>query len=305
MRLLTLDVESFYSSEFSLRKMTVPEYILSPFWETICLGAKFDDEPVQMIDGPDVQAFFYSIDPKDTMTISHNALFDACVFAWRYKFVPVRLIDTLGMARCLLGHKLKSLSLDAVAEHFHLPGKTHALGAVKGMHRAQIMGQPALWQAFKQYCAHDVDLTYQIFNKLAPEFPRSEFRVMDLVLRAAICPQFHVDVPLLEQHLADVIAEKERLLLECGADKGDLMSTEKFKQLLLDRGVEIGYKKSPSNPEIEIPAFSKTDTFMSDLLESEDTQVQALASARLGMRSTLGETRGQRLLAIARMQWPT
>ena len=193
MRLLTLDVESFYSTEFSLRRITVPEYILGALWETICLGAKFDDGPVEIIDGPDVQAFFDSVDPKDTMTISHNSLFDACVFAWRYGFVPARMIDTMGMARMLRGHVLKGVSLETVAEYFHLPPKGHTVAQVKGMHRAEIMGQPALWQAFQSYCKHDVDLTYQIFNKLAPEMPSAQFAVMDLTLRAAVVPQFVID----------------------------------------------------------------------------------------------------------------
>jgi DNA polymerase len=303
MRLLTLDVESFYSTEFSLRKITVPEYILSSQWETICLGAKFDDGPVETIDGPDVQAFFDGIDPADTMTISHNSLFDACVFAWRYGFVPARMIDTMGMARMLRGHVLKGVSLETVAEYFHLPPKGHTIAQVKGMHRAEIMGQPALWQAFQSYCKHDVDLTYQIFNKLAPEMPSAQFAFMDLVLRAAVVPQFVIDHDLLAAHYADVVADKEKLMREANADRDSLMSNDKFAARLTELGVEIGTKPSPSNFDIDIPAFAKTDQFMSDLLEHEDTQVQALAAARLGVKSTLEEKRTQRLLAIAALPW--
>ena len=303
MRLLTLDVESFYSQDFSLRKITVPEYILSPQWETLCLGIKFDDAPAEIIDGPAVQAFFDSVNPKNTITISHNSLFDACVFAWRYGFVPSCMIDTMGLARMLRGHILKGVSLETVAEYFHLPPKGHTIAQVKGMHRADIMGQPELWQNFKSYCAHDVDLTYQIFTKLAPEVPPAQWRVMDLVLRAAVEPQFVIDYDLLKAHYDDVVNEKEELMRLANTDKDSLMSNDKFAERLTSMGIEIGMKPSPSDPAIEIPAFAKTDEFMSSLLEHEDPQVQALAAARLGVKSTLEEKRSQRLLAIAKLPW--
>ena len=42
---------------------------------------------------------------------------------------------------------------------------------------------------------------------------------------------------------------------------------------------------------------------MTELQEHEDPQVQALAAARLGVKSTLEEKRSQRLLAIAALPW--
>jgi hypothetical protein len=32
-----------------------------------------------------------------------NAVFDNAILAWRYNFVPARMVDGLGMARALLG----------------------------------------------------------------------------------------------------------------------------------------------------------------------------------------------------------
>ena len=303
MKLLTLDIESHYSQEYSLRKMTVPEYVLNVQWETLCLGVKFDDGPVEIIDGPDVQAFFDSVAPKDTMTISLNSLFDACVFAWRYGFLPARLIDTMGLARLLRGHVLKGVSLETVADYFHLPPKGHAIAAVKGMRRAQIMANPVLWAQFKDYCLHDVELTYAIFCKLAPEVPKSQWKVLDLVLRAAVEPQFVIDYDMLKAHYEDVVNDKENLIKAANSDKTSLMSNDKFAEALINLGIEPGLKPSPSNPAIETYAFAQTDEFMSDLQEHDDPQVQALAAARLGVKSTLEEKRSQRLLAIAGLPW--
>jgi len=144
----------------------------------------------------------------------------------------------------------------------------------------------------------------RIFLKLAPEFPSSERRVMDMVLRCAIEPRFHIDTDMLRLHLVDLAVEKETALARAGVtDAGELRSNDKFSALLTARGVDIVTKASLSDPEKQIPAFAKTDEFMSDLLEHEDPIVQALAAARLGVRSTIEQSRGARLVAIAELDW--
>lgn len=303
MRLLFLDFESYYDQAYSLRKMTPAEYILDARWETHMMAARFDDGPIEIIDGPDVQAFFDSVDSATTITLTYNALFDNCIAAWRYGFVPNRMIDVMGMVRALRGHVLKSVSLESVADHFHLPAKEHTIIKVKGMHRGDIMGQPVLWAQYQDYCRRDVYLMSAIFYKLLPEMPVSEFKVMDLVLRAAVEPQFVVDYDMLKAHYDDVIADKEALMRAANSNKLDLMSSAKFAEQLTALGVDIIFKPSPSDPAIEIPAFAKTDEFMSQLQEHDDPQVQALVAARLGIKSTLEEKRSQRLLAIAKLPW--
>ena len=304
MRLLFLDFESYYDNIYSLRKMTPAEYILDPRWETHMMGAAVDDGPIEVIDGPNVPEFLLKFHANDCMTITYNALFDNCILAWRYGFVPNRMIDCMGMVRLLRGHVLKGVSLETAADHFHLPAKGHEIIKVKGMRRAQIMGQPVLWEQYKDYCRRDVYLMRAIFNKLAPEVPASQWKILDLVLRAAVEPQFVIDTELLTAHYNDVIADKEELMRAANADKDSLMSNDKFAERLTELGVEIGMKPSPSDPSIEIPAFAKTDEFMTELQEHDDPQVQALAAARLGVKSTLEETRSKRLLAIADLEWP-
>jgi hypothetical protein len=54
----------------------------------------------------------------------------------------------------------------------------------------------------------------------------------------------------------------------------------------------------------EAYAFAKTDQDFLDLEEHENPAVQALVAARLGHKSTIAETRTERLLAISRLSWP-
>ena len=305
MRFLFLDFESYYDNIYSLRKMTPAEYILDPRWEIHMVGVAIDDGPIQIIAAEDFAAFLKQFPPEDTMTITYNALFDNCILAWRYGYVPKRMIDCMGMVRLLRGHVLKGVSLETAADHFHLPAKGHEIAKVKGMRLAQIMARPVLWAQYKDYCRRDVYLMRAIFNRLAPEMPAPQWKYMDLVLRACVEPQFVIDYELLKAHYDDVITDKEELMRAANSDKTTLMSNDKFAERLIELGIEPGLKPSPSNPAIETYAFAKTDEFMTQLQEHDDPQVQALAAARLGVRSTLEEKRSQRLLAIADLQWPT
>jgi hypothetical protein len=300
MRMIFADIETFFSKEYSLRHLTVPEYVLDPRFELICVSAQVDDGPIQFIDGPDFATWLKQFDPADTIMVCYNSLFDSCAIAWRYHFVPARLIDVLGMARCLLGHKLRRLSLDAVSKHLNAGEKGDAVHTVVGMNRQNIINA-GLWPAYAEYNRQDVRILKAIFNKLAPTFSKAEYRLMDLVLRCAVQPQFVADLPRLEAHLKKVRADKEQLLASANVEKAQLMSAAAFVALLEAEGVEVETKISGTGNEI--PAVAKTDRFMTDLAEHENPRVQALAAARLGHKSTIDETRTERLIAIARLPW--
>jgi DNA polymerase len=82
-------------------------------------------------------------------------------------------------------------------------------------------------------------------------------------------------------------------------DKSELMSNQRFAVLLETLGVDVPMKISPTTGKSTF-AFAKTDVGMKALLEHESPTVQALAAARLGVKSTLEETRTQRFIDIAK-----
>lgn len=302
MKLLTIDFETYYDKEYSLKKMTPAEYILDARYETICVAVQVDDGPVQTLDAPEFTRWLAQFDPKKCITLHYNSLFDSCILAWRYGFVPVRMVDGLGLARYFLGHRLRSLNLDKVAEHLGLGAKGKELGTMLGVRRAQLNANPVHKAAFYEYAAQDVRLLKGIFKELAPQFPPSEFIVMDLVLRAAVCPVFKPNVALLKQHLANIVAEKEALYEAVGLAKEDVRSDESFTAALQLCGVTVEMKMTEKG-NLK-PALAKTDNFVKELQEHDDPQVQALVAARLGARSTLEESRTERFIRIAELEWP-
>lgn len=303
MQWLILDFETYYDKLYNLRKIIPPNYILDPRFETnlVAVQEGLNGTP-KWIDGPDFANYLKQFDPKQTITITFNALFDNCILAYRYGFIPAMMIDVMGMARALRGHELRSVSLESCAQHEGLGGKIGSvLGRVIGMRRTEIMNDPALWESYWQYAVQDVALTSGLFKIYAKEFPKEEYEVMDLVLRCAVQPRLCIDADMLEKHLADLRQEKEAMLTAAGTTKDEVMSPIGFQNALERLGVCVRTKITPAGNEI--PAFAKTDEFMDELANYDDPQVQALVAARLGHKSTLEETRGQRLLDLTKLDW--
>lgn len=318
MTILFLDAETHYSDDYTLKKLTPPEYVLDPRFELIGCAAAVDNEPSHWVDGPDFAEYLSQFDPATTTTVTFNQLFDGCIFAWAYGFVPARMYCSMRMAAALRGHILPNVSLATVARVLGLGEKGNEIHNVKGMRRSEIMNDPVLWHSFQGYANNDNELNRKIFATLAPEFPHSERKIMDRVIRCAVEPRFLIDTKMLTEHLADLDTEKAENLIEAGAPTtmtdphrdekleefaSTLRSNDKFTKVLQDRGVDIVLKPSNTDPDRMIPAFAKTDEFMSDLQENPDPVVQALAIARLGLRSTIEKSRGEKILAIASLPW--
>lgn len=174
MRMLYFDVETFYSTDYSLTKLDPPSYVMDPRFELIMAGVAFDDGPVNIIDGPDVEQFLASLDRDRIALVSHNSQFDASILSWRYNWRPALIIDTLSISRTVLANKLKYHRLGSVASHLGLPQKGEEIANVKGMTRADIMAN-GLWEGFKSYCANDVELCRGIYKKLSPNCPTRSF----------------------------------------------------------------------------------------------------------------------------------
>lgn len=309
MKVTFLDFESLYSKDYSLRKMTPAEYILDPRFETIGLAVKEQGAKSYWLDRDDVPRYFKQADPKGGYA-AHNMLFDGCIMAWRYNFVPRLLIDTLGIARSVLGHELKSLSLASVMLHLGIGKKGDALPKVMGMN-LEMINAAGLYDEFVRYGLNDVDGCEGIWDKLVRtgKFPISELAVADMILRCAIQPAFLLDQTALAEHYNDVIVDKANLIAQSGLQYDEhgkcpeLMSNDKFAVLLRNLGVEPPTKTSLVTQKVTW-AFAKTDAEFIELEEHPDPRVQALVAARMGHKSTIEETRTQRLISIANLDWP-
>jgi DNA polymerase len=91
---------------------------------------------------------------------------------------------------------------------------------------------------------------------------------------------------------------KSQLLGKALITKDNLMSNPQLAETLRSLGVEPPMKISPATGK-ETFAFAKTDEEFKALLEHKNPVVQAIVAARLGVKSTLEETRTERFIKIA------
>jgi hypothetical protein len=305
MSYVVLDFETYYDQQYSLKNMTPVEYILDDRFEVLGAGVvdhAIIDRPFWM-DGDALKRYLEGLKERGQFTVvSHNSLFDACILAWHYGVVPNLLVDTLGMCRAMIGAYVPDVRLETVAAHLGLGEKGKVLAKTKGMHRPEIEAA-GLWDDFKAYAMFDAELCERIFRKLAPSFPKEEYKIMDMVLRCAVEPKFVLDRDILLKHLAEIKQEKAALLTRAGIlDKRDLLSNEKFAEALRRLGIEPPLKTSPATGKPTY-AFAKNDPDMVQLADHPRQDVQALVAARVGTKSTLEETRTERLIAISNLDW--
>lgn len=304
---LVYDAETYYDSAsgYTLRKMDVPSYLLDPRFEEIGAAFKINNEKTGWVDGPDVPKFFKTLgDPSRVVCVSHNILFDACIAAWRHQWVAGFYIDTLALSRALLGHVLLRHDLDSVARYLGLSAKGTTVHKVNGMTRTAIIAA-GFYDEYAAYSCLDADLCRGILDQLGAVMPAEELAINDIVHRMAIEPVLRTDPTTLHEHLAQVQARKELLLFNAGVtDKAELMSNDKFAQVLRGMGVTPPTKISLTTHETTY-AFAKTDEGMKELLDHWDPAVQTVVAARLGVKSTIEETRTQRFIGIGQLDFPS
>lgn len=297
MKILTIDFETYYDREFSLSKMTTEEYVRDPRFEVIGVSVQEDNgEPVWFSgDQISIYQFLRGYDWENNLALAHNAPFDGSILTWVFGIKPKGWLDTLSMARALHGTEVGG-SLKVLTEHYGLGEKGTEVVNALGLRRTDF---PADQLArYGEYCKNDVDLTYRLFMEMAHGFPGTELRLIDLTVRMFSDPVLRLDTKVLEKHLATVKAKKETLLDAAASDKEVLMSNPKFADLLRLWGVAPPMKISPTTGK-ETYAFSKSDEAFRDLLEHDNPGVQALVAARLGVKSTIEETRTERFIGIA------
>jgi DNA polymerase len=298
--LITLDFETYYDKDYTLKKLTTEEYVRDPRFEVIGVGARVDSQPTQWFSGTHEETgeFLRSLEIPKHYLVAHNTMFDGAILAWHFGIRPKYYVDTLSMARPLTGLTVGG-SLKALADKFALGAKGDELVHGIGKHRLDFT--PEELARYAAYCKNDVELTHLLYYVLREHVTPREMFVIDLMLRMFVDPVLQLDSKSLTEHLVTVRQKKDELLGRirlCIEDKSTLMSNPKFAQLLRELGVEPPMKVSKTTGKPTL-ALAKSDPEFKALLEHENPLVQAAVSARLGMKSTLEETRTESFLQIA------
>jgi DNA polymerase len=297
-KLITIDFETYYSADVGFSKQTTEEYVRDPQFHVIGAAVKVDDGEPEWASGTHEQmkVWLDQFDWANSVTLAHNAMFDGFILNEHFNIRPRFWVDTLCMGRAVHGVEVSG-SLAALAERYGVGKKGTEVHNFKGYRREDFQD----WELSKygDYCINDVNLTYDLFHRMIRGgFPKKELHIINQTLRMFTEPVLELDTALLGEHLTDIRTKKEGLLLEVGLEKEDLLSNQKFADVLRKFGVEPPVKTSLTTGK-EALALAKNDEEFKALAEHPDVRVQALVAARLGTKSTLEETRTQRFLGIA------
>lgn len=295
MDIITLDFETFYDDEYTLKKMTTEAYIRDARFEAHMLacveeGGTNNGYVVQS----QIQSFLDNFDWSQTCVIMHHAQLDGLILSHHYGVKPAFIFDTISMARIAYG-PLQKCSLAALAKKFDLPEKTVPYDLFRGKRFAEL-SKPVL-RMMGDGAVHDCALTYAIFKQMLPLVPECELTYIDKTVRTFTEPHLVGDVEWLKRINESEAEKKKTLLDELGITKKDLGSDPILVRLYEHLGVEVEYKVTAKGNRK--PAFAKTDEFMQGMAHHENETVVALTEARLGIKSSLTETRSGRLLSMA------
>lgn len=305
MSLITLDFETYYDVGFGFKTHTTEEYVRDARFESIGFAYKVDDGPAVWVSGThrEQAAVLNQLPWADAALCCHNTRFDGFILSHIFGIRPKRYIDTMSMGMGLVGLSTR-VGLGYLGVYFGLKEvKGDEVKSAFGKRRAEFTEQQLA--TYGEYCCNDVVMTHQLLNIMAPLTLPSELLLQDWTIRAFCHPLLHLDRPVLEAELKDYFARRAQLLQDCGVtDIAQLRSDDKMAELLARLGVDPPMKTSPKqkNPDgspKRVYAFSRQDVDFMNLLDDEDEQVVALVEARLGTKSSILQSRIERLIGMS------
>jgi len=294
-----IDFETTFSSDHTLTRHSIEEYVRHPKFEVIGCGVECLEtgEQTWHPSGPQLAGVLARL-AIDSAFVAHHAQFDGFVLNHVFGAKPVFWYDTLSMARAVYP-RFERHSLEFLAEVCGIgTPKTVPYNQFRGKTHAEIEAAPGLMETIGTGCLHDITLTKGLFDLLKPRIPQKELRLIDHVIRMFTEPRLAGDRVILQEALEAAVYEKERAPERVGATKEALVSDKKFASLLYGLGVEVPMKISPRTGKRAF-ALSKQDKSFLALKEHPDGQVRAIIEARLACKTSINETRAARLLSIS------
>ena len=301
---LTIDVETYYDSEYSLDKMPTAQYVMDPRFEIIGVSFSMNGMPTQWITGDlaHVHAELEKIPWDRCRVIAHNARFEAAVLEWRLGFKPASYLCTLVGSRPHLVPYAGGASLDALLRYTGLGVKGTYVKQAKAKHRTDFTAEEMA--EYGDYCCNDTDGCYALANRIRSVLPADEQELIDLTIKKYVRPTLCLNKNALLVRLGEIENEKAKRLDELSATYGvglsDIRSRDKFAQILgaaLGSNGKVPTKTSKANGS-RTYAFAKDDVEFKNLLVHADPRVRDLVGAKLYFSSTLEEGRIRRLVEM-------
>lgn len=234
MNVLTVDFETYYDREYSLRKMTMIEYIMDGRFQPIMMSYAINDEPIKNVIGyPKIKEVLDGIDWDNTVLNAQNTAFDATIIRARFGHTARYYTDTMAMARVTAAHVFEGASLGAIAKVLQangvpVPPKGKEVQSALGMHLYNAyQGTPylalqattdpneiqrghELLMGYVEYCNNDVHLAREAFKYFTKMITPDEMQYGDMILKCYIEPSLYLDLPIIEEEIQRIHERDEK-----------------------------------------------------------------------------------------------
>ena len=307
MKLVTLDFETYWDKDYSLKKLNIIEYVTDERFKAHGVGIQIDGGLPLYYSGSEMAPALRTVFSEQCILVCQNTKFDAFILSVHYGIHPTRYADTRSMAKAIFPFESASLK-DLCIRLF--PDDTTMR---KGDELADSKGirdfDDELAESIKGYCIQDTHLTYHCYKKMIGEFPQSEQNLIHLTTKMFCEPAIVLDQDRVAVHLAHS-AEQRTALIEKGLafatqqlegtyENQILFSSNKqFAELLVLLKLAVPSKISPTTGK-PTHALGKTDLGFQALIR-KNPQFNDLWSARKAVKSTGEVTRSERLLLTAK-----
>jgi DNA polymerase len=274
---LVLDFETYFDKDYTLKKMSMVEYVNDPRFEILGLAYKRNDEEAGFFTSKKwlgtLRRHIKYVAPARTI-IMHNAYFDCLVFkklGIRFPYV----LDTRSMDYHFYARRPCKHSLDKLTKGFDLGTK----GNTKDFMGLHADGDPEQLKALAEYACNDAELEYKLACRLAPFIsnPKMELWLMKHTLDLFLDSPIDFDTDWANRLQVRMTKKRDRALGTANTTSIEVNSPAKLKARLEAIGIEVPMKRGKKGM---IPAFAKTDEAYEKLLQHENPDVRTLMQAR-------------------------
>lgn len=232
-RLVSLDFETYYDSDYTLSKLSTSEYVRDPRFKAHMVGIKIGRGKTKVVPHKKIKAELAKINWATHSLLCHNVQFDGFILSHHYGIVPKHYYCTLSMARGLHSNEIGA-GLDEVAKFYGGEGKLDGvLESTKGL----VDLPKQVYDNCAEYCGQDVDEMYRIFKEMHAVYPADEMRLIHMTARMFCDPVLVVDLPRVQKEYEREVQRREDIFFAAVnpddyEPDGERYDKELFKKLI-------------------------------------------------------------------------
>jgi DNA polymerase len=313
---IVLDFETFFTTEYSLRKLDTISYVMNNQFETLGMALAYsntDNTLSRWVSADDVERKLRCMQDawgknfEGCTLVAQNARFDCAVLKWRYGICPSYIVDTMGLANHWDARAKNNL--DDMSKRCGLPPKGDTLSfkdwtyrdrtkrkGGNGKEKNLMVPLPKITAEMDKelgsYANRDGDNTWEVCKWYLPRMsdPNTELHVMNHTLHLYLNPVFKVDVGRGAEIKAEMETELDRQITATGHTPETFSKDRMFEPILIAALDAAGdnaedYKKKAKNAQGWKLATAKADPQRDRLLHHENKTVRELMQAKAALKS--------------------